>query len=73
MGSFGPNLTVGLSLQQARPTFKLAHSGDDADTNFIMMVDRGPSKADLTSDLLFLCYSLFCVQYTMISTQYVCT
>lgn len=29
---------------QARPPFKLAHTGEDADTNFIMMVDRGPTS-----------------------------
>lgn len=35
-----------VSLQQANPSFKLSHTGDDADTNYIMMVDRGPSKQD---------------------------
>lgn len=31
-------------LQDARPAFRLSHTQEDADTNFIMMVDRGPSK-----------------------------
>lgn len=36
-------------MQQAHPPFKLGHTGEDADTNFVMMVDRGPSKQCLIS------------------------
>jgi len=35
-------------MQQARPPFKLGHTGEDADTNFVMMVDRGPSRQRLS-------------------------
>ena len=38
-------------LQLANPPFKLSHTGDTADTNFIMMVDRGPSMQLLLSVL----------------------
>jgi len=41
-------------VQEAHPPFKLGHTGEDADTNFIMMVDRGPSKQQLLFAVMLL-------------------